>query len=1174
MHARFVLIVSISIVVAGACGAEEPVITPAPEPFESQNSLSSNGIFQNGIFQNGIFQNGLFQRETFENGRSGNGVFQDGLLQDGLWRDEVWQRNPAALSVLRGNPYARQVLQYIYQCAMPASSSPDPQVRLDPAGANVELRGQIGLAPQWGQPGGTCDQSCQRWVSACVLARTNAYGVPVAISMRVPDLPSVPPHIRAALAVTASEASQFTLREGAFYGNLFQTTAQPDGPAIGEPVFNACAGPGSNIPNLTRRFCSSQGAGGPITVAGACEPRPGVPDGVCEGIHAPAVDASNPPAGPGKALYNCATASGTVYSEVITVYLRQPLAVCGDSVCDEAGGETESSCPGDCHPGWARTLPLELNDIEPFVTPSNMSVNETSALAPDGSSILLGASSSRIELGCESVPGPGCVSLDPGPGAAGDQLGILVKYDPNGDYAWVRRFGPFPVPPTISGAVVGSDGSIIVSGNLIHYGYKVWIAKLDASGHTSWMVTSGGTNFAVTKLAPVVDGQGNVFVAGYFLATVTFGATTLTSRGDFDAFVAKISPSGVPSWAVRLGEPQHDSPGGLAVDLHGDVLLSLYTESLPTADRREGLLKLCGGASCPPGKVAGDVLWQRRGRHQAVTTDAIGNVYATGSLAGPALYAGLPPNTYDFPLPAGAGKDDFFVVKYGGDGAFHRVHTIPMTPDGSPGRFDGMAIAFDVEGNVIVGIKGKDDSPIHFGAVVLDSYGTEDVFVTSFSPDLVHLQWVKHVPMVLYGMRRSMAVDRARGRVVMSGTYTGSTQIDDRLLVNDIPELDNHQNTFIASFAIPSPSLDPDPPTMSHVPSPMVVQATSPGGAEVFFMPPTAIEGGDAGATVACHPAPSSTFPIGTTQVRCIASDPLGHQSCDPSAPSCTHPWATFPVTVADTLGPTFAGVPPAITREATAPAGDTVVFAPPTARDLVDGPRVVTCSHASGAVFPLGTTQVQCFASDTTGHETRTSFGVTILDTTPPLLAIPETVFATATSTSGAVVSYAATAGDLVDGPVPVSCTHPSGSLFPLGGTSVTCSATDARGNTVARKLLVAVRYTWSNLLSPIDPSGTSRFPLGGPISVRFRLTGASSSVTNAKPTLSLIKLSPNPTGAVIAATPADSGNTGNRFRYDASSGEYIYNLSTAPLAVGTWSLRIDLGEGGARTVPISLTP
>ena len=45
--------------------------------------------------------------------------------------------------------------------------------------------------------------------------------------------------------------------------------------------------------------------------------------------------------------------------------------------------------------------------------------------------------------------------------------------------------------------------------------------------------------------------------------------------------------------------------------------------------------------------------------------------------------------------------------------------------------------------------------------------------------------------------------------------------------------------------------------------------------------------------------------------------------------------------------------------------------------------------------------------------------------------------------------VQYDASATDVVDGPVSVSCSPPSGSLFAIGDTTVDCEASDAAGNT-----------------------------------------------------------------------------------------------------------------------------
>lgn len=78
--------------------------------------------------------------------------------------------------------------------------------------------------------------------------------------------------------------------------------------------------------------------------------------------------------------------------------------------------------------------------------------------------------------------------------------------------------------------------------------------------------------------------------------------------------------------------------------------------------------------------------------------------------------------------------------------------------------------------------------------------------------------------------------------------------------------------------------------------------------------------------------------------------------------------------------------------------------------------------------------------------------------DATPPQLDLPPEVRATATSANGASVSFTATATDPGHGAVPVSCSPASGSLFPVGTTTVTCTAVDAVGNTVSGSFPVIV--------------------------------------------------------------------------------------------------------------------
>ncbi|MFJ4923694.1 HYR domain-containing protein [Streptomyces sp. NPDC088725] len=84
--------------------------------------------------------------------------------------------------------------------------------------------------------------------------------------------------------------------------------------------------------------------------------------------------------------------------------------------------------------------------------------------------------------------------------------------------------------------------------------------------------------------------------------------------------------------------------------------------------------------------------------------------------------------------------------------------------------------------------------------------------------------------------------------------------------------------------------------------------------------------------------------------------------------------------------------------------------------------------------------------AGDDPDFQQRISIDVN--DVEAPVVTVDDRIIR-ATGDAGARVSYTATATDAEDGPLPVSCTPASGSLFRVGLTTVTCSATDSAGNT-----------------------------------------------------------------------------------------------------------------------------
>lgn len=150
-----------------------------------------------------------------------------------------------------------------------------------------------------------------------------------------------------------------------------------------------------------------------------------------------------------------------------------------------------------------------------------------------------------------------------------------------------------------------------------------------------------------------------------------------------------------------------------------------------------------------------------------------------------------------------------------------------------------------------------------------------------------------------------------------------------------------------------------------------------------------------------------------------------------------------------DTQAPSIAA-PADLTVEANTTGGANVgSLGSPTVSDNSGGSVTVTHSP-SGSFFPLGTTTVTWTATDPSGNSAQAVQHVTVRDTTAPTLTVPASPV-TATATGPTPVTFTVTATDIADANPSISCDHPSGSVFPLGTTHVTCTATDASHNSSA---------------------------------------------------------------------------------------------------------------------------
>jgi hypothetical protein len=259
---------------------------------------------------------------------------------------------------------------------------------------------------------------------------------------------------------------------------------------------------------------------------------------------------------------------------------------------------------------------------------------------------------------------------------------FVVKYDADGAALWARRAGTGVFNDFAEGVALGPDGAVYVAGYFT--GVATWdggdnpditlttrndfdafLAKYDADGDLEWVQQTGGAG-QDTGRGVAVDASNNVLFAGGFTGTATFGtSTTLTSAGSDDAFLAKYTAAGALLW-VRQG-----------------------------------------------GGTDGDGAWN-------VAADIENNAYVVGTFRGVALWDGLPLQSRGF--------SDLFVVRYDPNGTPRWVQQV-----GANGFDYGRGVAVPLGGWGVY-VTGSFESTILVGTDVLTSAGASDVVIARLAP--------------------------------------------------------------------------------------------------------------------------------------------------------------------------------------------------------------------------------------------------------------------------------------------------------------------------------------------------------------------------------------------------------------------------------------------------------
>jgi hypothetical protein len=222
----------------------------------------------------------------------------------------------------------------------------------------------------------------------------------------------------------------------------------------------------------------------------------------------------------------------------------------------------------DFDPGTGTTNLTSAGVQDVFVSMLNSSGALVWAESFGGTSLDLGTSIAVDSSGYVYTTGyfEGTVDFDPGTGtttltSAGGYDIFVLKLYPTGNFVWAKSFGG--TSSDFGYSTVDSSGNVYTTGyfagtvdfdpgtetsTLTSAGsVDVFVSKLNSSGNFVWAKSFGGTSLDLgTSIA--VDSSGNVYTTGYFEGTVDFdpgaGSTTLTSAGNVDVFVLKLTSSG------------------------------------------------------------------------------------------------------------------------------------------------------------------------------------------------------------------------------------------------------------------------------------------------------------------------------------------------------------------------------------------------------------------------------------------------------------------------------------------------------------------------------------------------------------------------------------------------------------------------------------------------------
>ena len=221
-------------------------------------------------------------------------------------------------------------------------------------------------------------------------------------------------------------------------------------------------------------------------------------------------------------------------------------------------------------------------------------------VTPGGDVFVTGTYWGSYKLGVNGAPGTITAT-----GGNSHDTSVMGKVDKDGNPQWVISFGgnnssggcPWPIYDADDHAYdvkVDKDGFIYVTGFFSGFdadfdGFTItnpdwdvdcqpmgYIGKLDSSGNWLWVDKFDGVKdqrgSRDNRLA--IDQFSNIYVSGGFQGTGNYGPYSITSNGEWDAFIFKMDKDGNWLWAEGFGSNKTDRANSIAIDVCDDIYIT------------------------------------------------------------------------------------------------------------------------------------------------------------------------------------------------------------------------------------------------------------------------------------------------------------------------------------------------------------------------------------------------------------------------------------------------------------------------------------------------------------------------------------------------------------------------------------------------------------------------